>query len=331
VLKVSSCIELHAVRRRPEGHAEGEGEATAPTSIPLIPAPDLGGTVIGRDGRAFRPDMAAIINDFAAEGTPCCVDWEHGTESRWMADPQKGGRAAGWLTRLYRHETGALYADVEWTPDGAKDVADKAYRFISPAIFADDSGRAFKLSSCALTNRPNLRMPAVHDRQENTNMQKIAAALGLPVDASEDKIVEALHARINGAPDPEKWAPKADFVHAMDRASKAEAALAKAAVDSKTATLNSMIEDAVKAGKFAPASADLHRETYAALPDGVDRLKRLIDATPATVHATTQTGGTALPKDKTPKAKDPKAEAYARAAGLKPETIAALEAEAVQT
>lgn len=305
-----------------ELHADEEGKA--PPMIHLCPAGDAGGTVIGRDGRAFRPDFSAIVAAFnasAAAGQYLCLDWEHGTESRWMQDPQRGGRAAGWITKLSLSDAGALQGEVEWTPMGAEDVTAKYYRYISPAIYADEYGRAYQLSSAALTNRPNLTMPAVHREQEPT-MQKIAQALGLDPTTTEDKIVEALHARLTTAvrPDPEKWTPRTDYLHAMERATKAESALAKVETDRRAAELNSLIEGAVADGKFAPASVELHRETYSALPDGVERLRKLIAATPKALHSTPQTPAGSPPATNGQPA-DPLLHRLAKAARVKVEDL----------
>lgn len=323
-------LQVHAYAALHVAAADDSGEATAPASIPLIPAPDLGGTVIGRDGRAFRPDLSAIISEFNTEGTPVCVDWEHGTESYWR-EPDRGGRAAAWITRLFVQE-GALYADVEWTPEGAKDVLERAYRFISPAIYSTEDGRAWKLSSAALTNRPNLKMPAVHTRQEQPPMKSVAQLLDLHADASEEAIVDAIKKIKSAPPDPEKWAPRADYLHAMKRAAEAETKLGEHARRSAVEKVDGILKEAEEAGKFSPASIAIHRETALGSDEdpitdprvievNTTRLRRLVDSTPAAVHTTSQAQGGPPKKGQSVSAH---LKNFAEIAGLKPETVQAV-------
>lgn len=96
--------------------------------------------------------FAAFRRNFEARGSRVPIDFDH--------SPDKGGssEAAGWITRLEGDGDG-LYADVEWTPPGAKAIEEKRYLFISPTWdldYTDDEGERLgpTLLAAGLTNRP---------------------------------------------------------------------------------------------------------------------------------------------------------------------------------
>ena len=72
------------------------------------------------------------------------------------------GAAAGWMKKLELREDGdELWAEVEWTEDGAERVRTKQYRFISPSFVKDythKDGRKIgtTLLAAAITNHPFL-------------------------------------------------------------------------------------------------------------------------------------------------------------------------------
>lgn len=73
--------------------------------------------------------------------------------------------AAGWVDRL-EVRAGAIWGHVkEWTARARQQLAEKAYRFISPVFqFEKTSGRIVALTSAALTNAPNLALTALNSR-----------------------------------------------------------------------------------------------------------------------------------------------------------------------
>lgn len=93
---------------------------------------------------------ATLIADLEARGKPILYDYEH--NSLWG-----DSRAAGWITKLVYVAGRGLFGKVEWTPRGAKDVAEKEYRYSSPLFYFDpNTGAVLELVSVALTNNPAL-------------------------------------------------------------------------------------------------------------------------------------------------------------------------------
>ena len=101
-------------------------------------------------------------------------------------------------------EDGNIVAVVEWTPRGAEYLKNKEYRYLSPVVNVRKmDNKAIGLHSLALTNTPAIEnmTPIVNSDNfegghENMDMQKLAAALGLGPDATEEQIMEALQAMV---------------------------------------------------------------------------------------------------------------------------------------
>lgn len=103
------------------------------------------------DDWQMNADIAArLIADFEASGKPILYDYEHNS---LYGDT----RAAGWIVKLVYVAGRGLFGQVEWTPTGAKDVAEKNYRYSSPLFYFDPkTGAVMALVSVALTNDPAL-------------------------------------------------------------------------------------------------------------------------------------------------------------------------------
>lgn len=145
--------------------------ADPPEWIELLPA---GPEVEGFDGRRWRNDSPdRIVAAFQRRDRPMVIDWEHATETR--APNGLDAPAAGWVDRL-EVRSGAIWGHVkEWTARARQQLAEKAYRFLSPVFqFEKKSGRIVALTSAALTNAPNLRLTALNSRQVTTGKGEIA-------------------------------------------------------------------------------------------------------------------------------------------------------------
>jgi phage I-like protein len=104
---------------------------------------------------------------------------------------------------------------VEWTPQGARDVGSKSYRYLSPVTTVDRKSRlVMGMESVALTNKPAiLRMPALVNKQttkpddarngsargagsvhngESAMQKELIELLALPADASEEVVLNAV-------------------------------------------------------------------------------------------------------------------------------------------
>ena len=131
--------------------------ANLPERVELVPA----GEVKGRDGRRWVNDNPlSILERFALQGADLPVDIEHSTELR--APKGEPAPAAGWVHRL-EVVNGAVWGAINWNDTGRSLVGGKQYRYLSPVIlYAPGTGRIAGLSSVALTNRPNLHLPALN-------------------------------------------------------------------------------------------------------------------------------------------------------------------------
>lgn len=145
--------------------------APLPEWIELIPT---GPEVKGIDGRQWVNDSPdRIVAHFNERARPLVVDWEHATEHR--APNGLEAPAAGWVDRL-EVRAGAVWGHIrEWTQRARQQIADKAYRFISPVFqYEKKTGRIVALTSIALTNSPNLTLTALNSHTPRTSQALIA-------------------------------------------------------------------------------------------------------------------------------------------------------------
>jgi len=179
-------------------------EGDAPLSVQLAPFGEFKGVLNKADGKKTpivqHLDQAAferILNAWNAAGSPeLLVDADH------LSCEGGSTKAFAWASNL-RIEDGGLYADFRFTDAGRAAVNAREYRFVSPVFNCDKNGEAVGLQSVALTNRPNLPVSCVLNRESSgvnnvednegkPNMEKILSALGLGSDASEDDAVAAI-------------------------------------------------------------------------------------------------------------------------------------------
>jgi phage I-like protein len=148
------------------------------------------------------------------------VDYDHSGISGGNSE------AAGWFTGEadVRDVDGEprLYAQVRWTTKAKEALADRRYRFISPEwemkLRDAKTGlmtQAKKLLGATLTNRPYFNElapvasdqpddPAADAAEEEDNMDALRAALGLPEDATEEQILEAVNTAKTKAEEADK-------------------------------------------------------------------------------------------------------------------------------
>jgi len=129
----------------------------APEWMELFPA----GEIIGRDGKVFVNSAPLnIIQAFVAGGMDLPVDIEHSTELK--APKGEAAPAVGWVREL-KVLDGAIWGRVQWNETGRKLVASRQYRYLSPVILYRKGDRSVAaLTSVALTNSPNIYLPAIN-------------------------------------------------------------------------------------------------------------------------------------------------------------------------
>lgn len=227
----------------------------------LIPP---GQQIIGRDGRRFtNPNPQIIIDQFTANGADLPVDIEHATELK--APNGEPAPAYGWIKAVRVSDTGAIEGFIEWTEQGQSVVDSKQYRYLSPVFyFSKDNNAIIKLTSAGLTNQPNLYLTALNHQQilqeDAMSLKDIAKALGLPEDASPEAVLAATHKAVNSAHTPslDKFVPRTDYASMEQRALNAEQKLNQHLQAQTEAMITTAVDDAIAAGKIAPASKDYH-------------------------------------------------------------------------
>lgn len=276
--------------------ASSEG-AAAPDWVQLFPA---GPELVARDGRSWRlSDPRAVITAFEANGAPIPIDYEHGQAHR--APRGEPAPAAGWITAMEIRE-GAIWARAEWTDKAAAMIAAREYRFLSPEFHHTKAGQVFRVVGAGLVNRPALQMAALsrageptapHETETDMDLTALCRALGLNAGASVENILAAVE-RLQGerrtalaaaeAPPMERFVPRADYDQAIARVEEAKTELAAMRTERLTADVNAAIEEAVKAGKIAPASRDHYRALCAA-EGGLENFKKLVGTMPVIAAA----------------------------------------------
>ncbi|MEI6704142.1 MAG: phage protease [Deltaproteobacteria bacterium] len=271
-------------------------DGTLPESIELLPA---GSVVVGRDGRSWINDNpSALCMAFITDRKELPIDWEHSSELKAINGEE--APAAGWIKELKIREDGAVIGQVEWTPRGANSVANREYRYVSPVFkFDPKTKRILQLTSCGLTNQPNLFLSALNQAQisekptEVTPMiEKLLTLLGLPATATEQEVLDCIASLKNKKPDCDgdgamnrqapsidKFVPRVDYDLALNRATTAETKIKDIESKAIETAINTEIESALKAGKITPATVD-HHKNACIRAGGVEEFKAFCQVAP---------------------------------------------------
>jgi phage I-like protein len=283
-----------------------------PPSIELIPA----GTLIqGRDGRKWknsRPQEVALNS--MARLPRLVIDENHATD---LSAPKGGSSPAmGWMTNLRTGRGGSIWADVEWTKRGGEAVLNREYSYISPVFLHNGQGEITVVLRAALTNSPNLQLPALNSEQgsdrepEKNNTEEsmnkaLCAVLGLSETATEAEAIAAAQAlqskaALNAAGpgtaqaqtdtskvDLAAYAPRADLNAMEARALAVEKQLAELNAAKFKAEVEGVVGQAVKDRKIAPASKDLYL-SLCSTPGQLENLKKAFAENPAIISEGTQ-------------------------------------------
>lgn len=276
--------------------SEGDG---APEWIVLVPA---GQMVAGMDGRSFQsPGPEAVITEQRRRGLMLPVDINHITHRRdWTGDPTP---AYGWVVD-FREESGEVQGRVEWNEPGLALLAQRAYRYYSPAyeLSGQYDRRVLRaITSVALCTIPNLGAVAQLNSQEKEGAMKgIARRMGLPEDATEAQIIDAIDQSRSDGPEAnaQQVVPRDDYQVVLQRAETAEAAIAQRDADDLQREATAAFDAALKARKVAPASRDFYQQRIQTRQD-VEDFKAFAAGAPEIVP----TGGGA--PTGSPEAKEP--------------------------
>lgn len=256
-----------------------------PLRIQILPP----GKVKSTHGGFVFDEKAAkeLLEKFNRRQNDLVIDYEHQTLTGAEAP------AAGWIKALSYDPLQGLWADVEWTPRGAEYVKNKEYRYLSPVIrIRKSDNRAVELHSAALTNDPAIDgMVPIANKAGNKNkedemeefLEKLAKALGLGEDATEDTVLE----KCTNLMKPKTVVAHTDVLQLLDAKEdatlddvkgkimalknpagyvKAEEleALKKQLVEKET---NDLVEMALKDGKISPAQKEWALEYARTAPE----------------------------------------------------------------
>ncbi|MES2146139.1 MAG: phage protease [Pseudomonadota bacterium] len=190
------------------------------------------GQIVGRDGRNFEMvDPSGLVLAFQSGGVDLPVDYEHQNDKP-EAKLHGPVRAAGWIKELRSQEDG-IWGRVEWTATAAEMIGRKEYRYLSPSLLYHPKTRQIvKLKGAGLVHNPNLHLTALANQDDDMNpdtipakttekpatkpgqpgrFARLAEALKLAPDATEDEMLAALKDLLKpaGDPDPSKFVPLA--------------------------------------------------------------------------------------------------------------------------
>jgi phage I-like protein len=264
------------------------------------------------------------------------IDENHSTD---LSAPKGGSSPAfGWMKNLCADNSGAIWANVEWTERGRDALAKKEYRFISPVFLCNEKGEIILILRAALTNSPNLDLPALNsERLENINTEEsmykaLLAALGLSETATEAEALAAVKS-LNAAktatiPQTDKttvdlaaYAPRADLNAMEERAVAAEKQIAELNAAQLKKDAEAAVDEAITNRKIAPAS----KEEYLALcatKEGLEKVKNIFKNNPVIISTEPQTPENAPPSSHV--SLNSEETAFAKAAGKTPEEWAKL-------
>ncbi|MQX36826.1 phage protease [Roseospira navarrensis] len=268
-------------------------DGAAPEWIMLLPA---GADLSARDGRRWtNPDPDAVVAETRALARDLVIDWEHASETRGRAGERTP--AAGWIQDVERRPDGSIWGRVTWAAEGARDVAGRAYRYLSPAFdFEKETRRIKRLVGAGLVHFPNFQMPALAREEDPRPMTdvipaSVTQALGLTDGANETQVLGAINglkdreARATAAaeqPPLERFVPRADHDAAVARATAAEQKLADLEAAGHQAKVDAAIKGALEAGKITPASEAYHRATCRTA-EGLTAFETYVQAAPKVV------------------------------------------------
>lgn len=211
----------------------------------------------GIDGRKYSLNPDVVIPRLQRNGVDIVLDKNHDDDE-----------AMGWfaLDSLEKREDG-IYASLELTPKGKELVANRTYRYLSPAyvinwdVQINGVMEIERIASVGLVNRPNLLAQALNkDENSNTELKKINKE-----DSTMDEIA-TLKAEIEALKKE-----NAELAAKLAEAEKAAAEKAKKEQENAEKARLELIENAINNKELLPKRKDaalaLNGEALAAFLD----------------------------------------------------------------
>ena len=192
--------------------------------------------------------------------------------------------------RRFFAKAGEVRGEVEWTERAAAMIRAKEYRFHSPVFLHDKKMVVHAVTSAGLTNDPAMFMTALAragastERETEMDPKALREALGLAAEATDEQVIAAAKAATaaagglktvakaagldesasagaietavkaaasagGGNPDPSQFVPRAEFDRVSQRLNTVE-------TERTEERATAAVDDAVKAGKIAPAQRE---------------------------------------------------------------------------
>lgn len=284
-LKTALCFELPA-------------DGSVPEWVKLIPA----GQFQGFDQRAWvndRPDQVLAVS---LDGRKMPLDWEHSTQLK--APNGEPAPAAAWFDQL-EARGGEIWGHLDWNEAGRSAVASGEYKYLSPVFdHTVDTNQVIRFVSAGLTNRPNLMLTALNAQQFADNptptktpetamdfaefLTALAAAWQLPADTNAEAALNhakqmntdlATARNAQQQPSLTQYVPRADYDQVIARAANAEQKLADNAQAEKDQAVQAEVNDAIEAGKIAPASKEFYVRACNS-EGGLEEFRKFVETAP---------------------------------------------------
>lgn len=164
-------------------------DAGVPEWVHILPAGSEIMTVDGR-GPYKVEDAQAVIDRSFARMPRIIIDENHSTDTA----AKVGGKAEahGYIKSMEAREDG-IWAWVDWNASGKALLENRSYWGLSPVLLRSKDFVVHSIARVSLTNEPNLRgLAALNSESKMSFSAKLAKALGLNEDASEDDILAAV-------------------------------------------------------------------------------------------------------------------------------------------
>lgn len=222
-----------------------------------------------------RAAFEQLIADWRANGAKeILMDFEHQSEVERI---DSDTRAAAWISNLAIDDERGLVGDVKFTDQGAEAVSNRRLRFLSCTWYTDKAGRPTKMTTVALTNKPNIPVapilnkgpvPGVNNvegkKGSAMDIEKLKTALGLPAEATEEQVLAAIK---------EGQDAKAKAAELQAKAEKA--ALEKEADEFAEENAKKCNKDVLKAQYIA--NKDVAKALVAGIPDAPAAPQRVLN------------------------------------------------------
>ena len=226
-----------------------------------------------------RQAFEQLIADWRANGAKeILMDFEHQSEVERI---DSDTRAAAWISNLAVDDKRGLVGDVKFTDQGAEAVSNRRLRFLSCTWYTDAAGRPTKMTTVALTNKPNIPVAPILNKEpvpgvktveekkgSEMDIEKLKQALGLPAEATEEQVLAAVK---------EGQDAKAKAAELQAKAEKA--ALEKEAEEFAEANAKKCNKAVLKAQYIA--NKDVAKALVAGIPDAPSAPQKLLNKSTA--------------------------------------------------